>query len=64
MSSQDTNSDDEMGAFSVVIANDLRHMSVENRVYAQKLINDILFLGKVGKISATTKILDGDHQLC
>ncbi|KAK3853153.1 hypothetical protein Pcinc_040289 [Petrolisthes cinctipes] len=49
-------SSDECSAFGNVVANDLRLMSGENRLYAQKLIYDVLFLGKIGKLSSATKV--------
>ncbi|KAK4287149.1 hypothetical protein Pmani_039775 [Petrolisthes manimaculis] len=47
---------DECSAFGNVVANDLRLMTGENRLYAQKLIYDVLFLGKIGKLSSATKV--------
>lgn len=47
---------DECTAFGHVVANDLRQMTRENRLYAQKVIYDVLFLGKLGKLSSLTKV--------
>ncbi|XP_064120389.1 uncharacterized protein LOC135225046 [Macrobrachium nipponense] len=44
--------------FANVVANDLSQMSNESKMYAQKLISDVLFLGKIGKLSLSTKIID------
>lgn len=41
-----------------IVAHDLRQMSEESRIYAQKFINEILFLGKLGKLSASTMIVE------
>lgn len=46
--------------FGNVVAHDLRQMSEESRIYAQRYINEILFLGKLGKLSASTMIVSGD----
>ncbi|KAK3882125.1 hypothetical protein Pcinc_013480 [Petrolisthes cinctipes] len=43
-------------AFATVVANDLSQMSDDNKIYAQKLISDILFMGKLGMLSSSTKI--------
>ncbi|XP_066970770.1 uncharacterized protein [Macrobrachium rosenbergii] len=44
--------------FANVVENDLSQMSDENKTYAQKLISDILFLGKMGKLSSSYKIIE------
>lgn len=44
--------------FGNVVAHDLRQMSEESRIYAQRYINEILFLGKLGKLSASTMIVE------
>ena len=47
--------DDAAIDFAAVVANDLHLMSPNN---AEKLISDILFLGKLGKLSSNTKIIE------
>ena len=49
----DANSD-----FGNVVANDMRQMSNENKIYAQKIITEILFWGKLGKLSSSTMIVE------
>lgn len=44
--------------FGNVVAHDLRQMSEESRIYAHRYINEILFLGKLGKLSASTMIVE------
>lgn len=44
--------------FAAVVANDLHLMSPNSKIYAEKLISDILFLGKLGKLSSDTKIIE------
>lgn len=44
--------------FGNVVAHDLRQMSEDSRVYAQRYITEILFLGKLGKLSASTMIVE------
>lgn len=49
---------DENSDFGRVVDNDLGHMSKESRLYAQKLISDILYRGKAGKLTLSTAIMD------
>lgn len=42
--------------FGNIVAHDFRQMSEESRMYAQRYINEILLLGKFGKLSASTMI--------
>lgn len=53
-----SNDNDGNSDFGNVVANDLRQMSNENKIYAQKLINDILFRGKLGKLPSSTMIVE------
>ena len=53
-STQDTA--DECTDFAKVISNDLRQVTGETRILAQKLIYDVLFLAKVGKLSSSTMV--------
>ncbi|XP_063868894.1 uncharacterized protein LOC135104973 [Scylla paramamosain] len=48
---------DEESAFGDVVTNDLRKMNVENRIHAQKLISEVLYLGKLGKLTFTSKVV-------
>ncbi|KAK3883664.1 hypothetical protein Pcinc_012043 [Petrolisthes cinctipes] len=48
-------SDDDFGT---VVAHGLRHMHGDTKIYAEKLINDVLFMGKLGKITASTKLTE------
>lgn len=41
-----------------IVAHDLRQMSEESRIYAQRFINEILFLDKLGKLSASSMIVE------
>ncbi|XP_066951681.1 uncharacterized protein [Macrobrachium rosenbergii] len=50
--------DDNESDFGNVVANDLRQMSNENKIYAQKLISDVLFLGKLGRLSPSSMIVE------
>lgn len=52
---------DENSDFGRVVANDLGRMSDECKLYAQKLISDILFRGKVGKLTMSTMIMDTEQ---
>lgn len=45
-------------AFGTVVANNLSEMNCENQIYAQKLINDVIFLGRLGRLSSSTKIVE------
>lgn len=55
--SEKEGSDDDP-AFGCVVANDLRKMNEENKIHAQKLISDVLFLGKLGKLSFSSKVVE------
>lgn len=44
--------------FGNVVAHDLRQMSQESRIYAQRFINEILFWGKLGRLSPSTMIVE------
>lgn len=44
--------------FGNVVAHDLRQMSEESRIYAQRFISEVLFLGKVGRLSASTMVVE------
>lgn len=48
---------DEETAFGDVVANDLRKMNEENRIHAQKLISEVLYLGKLGKLTFSTMVV-------
>ena len=48
---------DEESAFGDVIAIDLRKMNEENRINAQKLISEVLYLGKLGKLTFSTRVV-------
>lgn len=54
--SEKEDSSDE-SAFGGVVANDLRKMNEENKIHAQKLISEVLFLGKLGKLSFSSKVV-------
>lgn len=45
-------------AFGTVVSNNLTEMNSENQIYAQKLINDIIFLGRLGRLSSSTMIVE------
>ncbi|XP_076037095.1 uncharacterized protein LOC143022656 [Oratosquilla oratoria] len=45
-------------AFGTVVANNLKEMNSENQIYAQKLVQDIIFLGRLGRLSSSTKIVE------
>ena len=44
--------------FGNVVTHDLRQMSEESKIYAQRFLDEILFWGKVGKLSASTMVLE------
>lgn len=48
---------DEESAFGDVVTNDLRKMNEENRIHAQKLISEVLYLGKLGKLTFSSKVV-------
>lgn len=45
-------------AFGTVVENNLKEMNTENQIYAQKLVQDIIFLGRLGRLSSSTKIVE------
>ncbi|XP_045115994.1 uncharacterized protein LOC123507302 [Portunus trituberculatus] len=47
----------EESAFGDVVTNDLRKMNEENRIHAQKLISEVLYLGKLGKLTFSSKVV-------
>ena len=53
-STQDTA--DEFTDFAKVIANDLRQLTGETKILAQKLIYDVIFLAKLGKLSTSSMV--------
>ncbi|XP_064088006.1 uncharacterized protein LOC135202507 [Macrobrachium nipponense] len=53
-STQDTA--DDCTAFSTVVANDLRQLKGETKIYAEKLIYDVLFLAKLCRLSSTSMV--------
>lgn len=53
-STQDTA--DEFTDFAKVVANDLRLLTGETKILAQKLIYDAIFLGKLGKLSTSSMV--------
>ena len=55
--SQSEKDSDEGAAFADVVANDLRKMNEENRIHAQKLISEVLYLGKLGKLTFSSKVV-------
>ena len=48
--------EDGNASFGSVVANDPSLMSPNSRIYAKKLISDILFLGKLGNLSSATTV--------
>ncbi len=44
--------------FGTVVANNLKEMNSENQIHAQKLIQDVIFLGRLGRLSSSTKIVE------
>ncbi|KAG7165314.1 putative Alcohol dehydrogenase transcription factor Myb/SANT-like-containing protein 7 [Homarus americanus] len=57
LSSSENIINDADSDFGQVVANDLRQMSGENKIHAQKLIYEILYLGKLGRLSSSTTIM-------
>ncbi|KAG7177287.1 hypothetical protein Hamer_G000579 [Homarus americanus] len=57
LSSSENIINDADSDFGQVVANDLRQMSGENNIHAQKLIYEILYLGKLGRLSSSTTIM-------
>lgn len=55
VSSTDVN--DAEGDFGQVVSNELRQINGENKIHAQKLIYEILYLGKLGKLTSATHIM-------
>ena len=55
--SQSEEDNDNDGAFGGGVTNDLRKMNEENKIIAQKLISEMLFLGKLGKLSFSSMIV-------
>ena len=53
-STQDTA--DDCTSFATVVANDLRQLTGETKIYAEKLIYDVLFLAKLGRLSSTSVV--------
>lgn len=49
---------DACSDFGNVVADSMRQMSEEQQIFAQKHITDILFLGRLGKLSSSTKIVE------
>lgn len=45
-------------AFGNVVADNLKETNCENQIYTQKLIQDIIFLGRLGRLSSSTKIVE------
>ncbi|XP_068215340.1 uncharacterized protein [Palaemon carinicauda] len=45
-------------AFGTVVANNLNEMNCENQIYAKKLVLDVIFLGRLGRLSSSTKIVE------
>ncbi|KAK3883288.1 hypothetical protein Pcinc_002881 [Petrolisthes cinctipes] len=56
--SQSEEDNDNDGAFGGVVTNDLRQMNEQNKIIAQKLISEVLFLGKLGKLSFSSMIVE------
>ncbi|XP_064081990.1 uncharacterized protein LOC135198365 [Macrobrachium nipponense] len=50
--------DDNESDFGNVVANDLRQMSNRSKICAQKLISDVLFLGKLGRLSPSSMVVE------
>ncbi|XP_066989136.1 uncharacterized protein [Macrobrachium rosenbergii] len=55
--SEEADNDDESD-FGRVVTNDLRKMNEENKVHAQKLISEVLYIGKLGKLSSSAVIIE------
>ncbi|XP_064078391.1 uncharacterized protein LOC135195826 isoform X1 [Macrobrachium nipponense] len=54
---EESENDDESD-FGRVVTNDLRKMNEENKVHAQKLISEVLYIGKLGKLSSSMMIVE------
>ena len=49
---------DDDSYFGGVVTNNLRKMNEENKIHAQKLISEVLHLGKLGKLSFSSKVVE------
>lgn len=45
-------------AVGSVVSNNLKEMNSENQIYAQKLINDIIFLGRLGRLTSSSSVVE------